>query len=692
MKALIALTLVSVLAISFSSDRSGAAKMEGEDVWLAHYTREGGGFQTAINLVNPSFGETREATLTPYAADGTPLDGLARIVAAPPGHRVALTRADLGWQDMPVSHVRVAAPGLGVTAAYAHQAEGAMTAEVPLDAVVAADARFAPVVGASWFDGFVVVNPGDQPARFVATAHDAMGNTLQSTPIDLPAFGKWLGLEADLFDEGLEIDGYIQFRSDQALAYMGLRGSLPGVSPPVLTEVRPDRGPAVDLPALSFANQAARIIQRKCADCHHEGGIGPFPLQRYDEVYAIRDFVAQAVASGEMPPWKADDACLEVKDSLAIHPHERQMLLDWLDAGAPEGEPERAPAPIEYPDSQWTMGEPDLALQYDESYVYEPGPDVYRCFPMAVNNSDTLQLGAIEILPGNPEIVHHVLVFLDEGESAFQMDQQEDGPGYTCFGGPGTGSVRLIAGWAPGSAPQRFADDVAITLPPNATLVVQVHYHFSTVGGPDQTRVGLSFTPEERDKELLLLPLVNSDFVIPAGAKGYQVSASVDIPSFISAELYAVFPHMHLLGQDISLQATFPDGSESCLVNIPKWDFDWQRFYEYPQPLHLPGGTRLRMECHYDNSRDNPYNPNSPPAPVGWGEATTDEMALMFLGVVLPIDILNKRGDGWVWPFEALTPPTSPAAIKRSLDRKRAVPKCCDALKALDPGVNCANQ
>jgi hypothetical protein len=303
---------------------------------------------------------------------------------------------------------------------------------------------------------------------------------------------------------------------------------------------------------------------------------------------------------------------------------------------------------------------------------------------MELNNENSFQISAIEMLPGNPEIVHHILIFVSQTTTGRQLDQEEEGPGYTCFGGPGTEDIRLLAGWAPGGRGLILPDNVGMTIPPMATLVVQVHYHYSGTGGSDRTRIGLHIADEERDEEMLLLPLVNQDFLIPAGATDFEVTQEVTLPPGISAKLYGVAPHMHLLGKTISVQATYLDSSERCLIDIPKWDFNWQGFYDYRYPLNLPPFTTLSLHCTFDNSELNPNNPWYPPRDVGWGEETTDEMALAFLGLVIPGFSLKAKNEVWEWPLslERRTPVGSKRIVTGDQPRQ---PSCCKPGDAKKP-------
>jgi hypothetical protein len=553
-----------------------------------------------------------------------------------------------------------------------------MPAEVPAQSEPASTARFTPVSGDlanTWFDGMVIANPNGDTVAVDISAHDAAGNTRETIRVDVNAGGKFLSVANGFFAEPLSEDGYITLRAGEPVFFTTLRGSFNGVEPGVLTEVVLDR---FDTPAapLTYANQVSRIMDRRCNFCHLDGGIGPFAMTSYENVAAITDFIEFNVANDIMPPWRASKNCEELVGSQALDPAEKEMMLAWLRNGAPEGDPARAQPPRPPLESNWELGEPDMVLQYPEAYDFPAGPDVYRCFPIALNNAEPLYLESLQVIPGNNKIVHHVLLYLEDSTAGEILDNAESGPGYTCFGGSGTGQVRLIAGWAPGMPAQTMKNGTGITIPPNSQIIMQVHYHFSDEAGSDQTQVGFYFNEQEPEQELYLLPLVNTNFRIPAGAKDYLVTQEVELPFFVEADLYAVLPHMHLLGQTISVQLTHSDGVEQCLVDIPKWDFDWQRFYEYPEPIKIPGGSTIKLSCTFDNSTDNPFNPSNPPIPVGWGEATTDEMALAFLAVTANIPLDFKNG-GWEWPLSIagynITPDNIPTFIKGNVPKK----SCC---------------
>jgi len=678
----------------------GASAQEPATRWIVHYTSEEGGFQTGLDLINSDFSASHPVRLLPYAQDGTLLESAIQVREIAAGARLTLDRASLEWTGMPVSHVAMEAVEEVRTAAhYRAKIEGAMEARVSAQSEAGTQVRLVPFEGDGWFDGVVAFNPNPEAVSLTLTAHDTHGNTLRTTQVNVPAMGKWLSAVDLIFDEQTQIDGYLEMRSEQEIMFLALRGSNGEQLAPVLTQVGLDH--FAGTPAeVSYNNQISRIVNRECSTCHKQGGIGPFSLVAFEHLETYGTWMTDVIESGQMPPWKASLDCRELVDPQVLDPAEKQILLDWLSSDRLQGDAARAPQPPEPQSSEWQLGQPDYLLQYGEPYYFEAGDDVYRCFPIKLNNTEEIQISAIEVLPDNPEIVHHVLLFLanDKGVPARDLDSQEDGPGYTCFGGPGDGGFRVIAGWAPGQIPQVMPDDVGMTIPADATLIMQVHYHYSTNPGHDQTKIGIHQSQTQRSKELQLLPLVNQNFVIPAGKKDHLVEMSVTLPFSFWLDLYTIAPHMHLLGKDISVEARYPDGSEECLVHVPDWDFNWQRFYTYEEPLHLPQLTTLTLRCTFDNSAENPFNPNSPPLNVGWGEETTDEMALAFIGVVAPFQLLEaegKKAGPWQWPFTlAGTHPSRDLnpGVDVKAHRKPAIPSCCLPGGEKKPWQSCPNK
>jgi uncharacterized protein (TIGR03437 family) len=307
-----------------------------------------------------------------------------------------------------------------------------------------------------------------------------------------------------------------------------------------------------------------------------------------------------------------------------------------VDGGSAEGAAADLPTPIEFPDG-WPSGSPDLIAQSDVEYTPPAQGDTYRCFSVPTSGlRGDRWIATVNVKPGNAKIVHHVIAYGDPNGESAALDDKEPGPGYTCFGGPGISTTDILGGWAPGSRGYFAPEGAGIKLSNNSRVIIQVHYHPTGQPESDRTPVGFYFAKTPVQRQLQVLPLVNQSFAIPPGAKSHEVTASFTVPSLISGKMWTVTPHMHLLGRKIKVEVTKPGvTTPDCLINIDDWNFNWQGTYLYKNPVILSGGMQLKLTCNFDNSADNPLNPNSPPKTVRWGEATTDEMALAFIGFTL---------------------------------------------------------
>lgn len=388
---------------------------------------------------------------------------------------------------------------------------------------------------------------------------------------------------------------------------------------------------------VTFNDQIVRILQRHCQTCHRPGDIAPFPLLNYQDAASHARQIKTETRSRRMPPWKPVPGHGEFLDENRLTPFEIDLIARWADSGAPEGNPRDLPQPIQFAD-QWALGTPDLVLEPDADFtIPAEGRDVYRCFSVPTRLFQSRWVAGFDVRPGNRNVVHHVLAYPDPlSLSALQRDPAGAGPGYSCFGGPGVLTDSVLGGWAPGMRPRMFPADTGIRLTPFGRVVIQVHYHANGAPQTDRTRIGVYFAPRPAAHEIIYVPLFPPRLLIPPGAKRHEVTASLSIPGFVNgAKAISIVPHMHLLGREIRVDATYPDGSQRPLIYIDDWDFDWQAFYYYREALPLPAGTRLDLKAVYDNSAGNPRNPFQPPREVGWGEQSTDEMCLVIIGMIL---------------------------------------------------------
>jgi hypothetical protein len=387
--------------------------------------------------------------------------------------------------------------------------------------------------------------------------------------------------------------------------------------------------------APTFSNEVVRILQQNCQSCHHAGDIAPFPLITYEDAAPRAALIKFMTSSRQMPPWKASDGCGEFSNDRVLAPNEIATIAKWVDAGAPEGDRSLLPPPRDF-SSNWELGTPDFIVASEEAFTPPPHTDTYRCFTLPTNLTSDAYVRAVDTHPGDRQTVHHLISFIDTTGASVALDEAEPGPGYTCFGGPGFDLPGTLGGWAPGTRPFELPDNVGFELPALARIVLQVHYHpHHSEPTPDRTEFGVYLSKKKPEKMMRIIPLINQTFTIPPNDEAYRVTAQLPIPVPFPVKLWFVAPHMHLLGKKMNVEVTRPNASPECLVDIQNWDFNWQGAYFYEKPISIPAGSRLALTALFDNSSKNPKNPNDPPKPVSWGEQTTDEMCLAFLGITI---------------------------------------------------------
>ncbi len=400
-----------------------------------------------------------------------------------------------------------------------------------------------------------------------------------------------------------------------------------------------DNGTKPKKRSVTFAKDVAPIIYDKCATCHHTGEVAPFNLMSYADAKDKAKTIAEATGEKFMPPWQAKSHG-EFANERILTSDEIQTLKDWADQGAPEGDPSAVPPAPKFK-SGWKMGQPDFVGKPSESYtVAAEGDDEYRCFVLPTNFDTGRFVTGVDVRPGNHKIVHHVILYVDTNGVAKKLEGKDGKPGYASFGGPGFAPTGALGGWVPGLDPQDAAKGTGIWLPKGADIVMQVHYHRDGKAETDDTQVGLYFNKAPVDKRIRFGSLDNLMINIPAGDSHYEVKAAMTVPSNIT--VFDVIPHMHWLGHDMTVVATFPDGKKETLVDVQGYDFNWQTRYTYKKPVELPKGTRLNLVAHYDNSTANIHNPNNPPKRVTFGEQTTDEMCFAFFNYTVDAEHLTK--------------------------------------------------
>ena len=407
--------------------------------------------------------------------------------------------------------------------------------------------------------------------------------------------------------------------------------------------------PSLMTAPVDYHQDAKAILNRYCVGCHQDGGIAPFGLTTYAQAQAQASQIQAAVIGGTMPPWLPSDDSLPVNHSRKLPAEDREVLLRWIAQGTPEGDPKAASRIVLPPADTVTPPRPDIVA--DMGVTYSPNTKVtddYRCFIIDPSLTADRYLRATDVKPGNPRIVHHVILFEILAADAAKIrakDAAEVGPGYTCYGGAGANNAQMLTGWAPGGVPNRLRDDEGLLVHKGSLLVMQVHYNNRQNDGiGDRTVATLELLDSKPANQILIIPVAQPDkLLIKAGdPKATQtISAPVSlIMGYLKLKgsellISGNSPHMHTLGT--SIKTSVSDGP--VLLDIPHWDFHWQQAYQFQAPVALRPSDTLVVECGYDNSYANQPivdGVKQMPHDVKWGEGTADEMCLSFLHIRIP--------------------------------------------------------
>jgi Tfp pilus assembly protein PilF len=406
---------------------------------------------------------------------------------------------------------------------------------------------------------------------------------------------------------------------------------------------------------VTYNRDIAPIIFHSCSTCHRPGEAAPFSLLSYSDVKKHAQQIGDVTHSRSMPPWLPEPQKLKFADELRLADAEINLIQRWVEQGAVEGAPADLPAPPKFVEG-WRLGEPDLVLTATKPLTLPPsGTDTYWNFIFPVPIQETRWVKAVEIRPGDKRYVHHANILVDRAGS---LRQRESAPG-AGFGGM---EIRIesqvfdpdshLLFWKPGTVPYVEPEGMALRLDKGTDIVLNTHLQPS--GKPEviQPSIGLYFTPHAATKLPMLLQLENdAKLDIPAGQKDFLVTDEFTLP--IDVELLAIYPHAHYLGRDMQAFAALPDGTTETLIHIPRWNLNWQAVYRYAEPVRLPKGTKVNLRYVYDNSEENPLNPNHPPARVVGGNRSSDEMCHLWLQV-LPVNFDAAQGDPRMVLQEAL--------------------------------------
>lgn len=365
-----------------------------------------------------------------------------------------------------------------------------------------------------------------------------------------------------------------------------------------------------------FFRDVLPILQENCQACHRPlglnmgGMVAPMALTTYEEVRPWAKGIARQVEGKNMPPWHASPAFQGVfSNERTLSDEEISTLVRWAKTGARRGNPADAPEPIDWPQGEWGLGEPDLVVEMPEPYFVEDDvEDLYIDFTTTITDemlSEPRYIAASEAKPGS-QAVHHII-------------------------------ARPIGGLAPGVGYNRYPDGYGPLLVPGTKVTFQMHYHKEPGPGTgvwDQSKIAVKFHTKPVDHPVRTFPVGNMQFEIPPGHANWRVGANYEFTEDMS--ILSLLPHMHLRGKDAKYVAFYPDGTSEVLLDVPRYDFNWQTSYRFKELKRIPAGTRIEFTAHYDNSDGNLSNPD-PDEAVRFGQPTTAEMMLGWM-TVAPVE------------------------------------------------------
>lgn len=393
---------------------------------------------------------------------------------------------------------------------------------------------------------------------------------------------------------------------------------------------------------LTFHHDIAPVIQRRCTPCHQAGEAAPFPLETYQDVSKRAADIADVTARGYMPPWMPKAGFGEFLDERRLTPDELGQLQQWIREGAPEGTPpDHQPTAKKVASSNWKLGPPDLVVQMPEAYeLAASGPDVQRNFVFPLPLSGNRFVRAVEFRP-DTRAIHHGFILFDSTRQSRRQDARtpEVGfPGMTLAPGV-SGAAGYFLSWQPGRRPVESWEGMAWPLKAGSDVVLQLH--MQPTGKPErvQPSLGFYFTDQAPTNTPFKILLDSTAIDIPAGASNYIVTESYRLP--VDVLVISLLPHAHFLARTIECWAQLPNGRTEWLLKIDDWDFDWQSDFRFARPVPLPRGSEIHLRFRYDNSENNPRNPNQPPIRVTFGPQSTDEMAN------LSIQMLPRNPTDW---------------------------------------------
>lgn len=397
-------------------------------------------------------------------------------------------------------------------------------------------------------------------------------------------------------------------------------------------------------PSVTFNKEVLPILQAKCQECHRPGEAAPMSLIGYKDARPWAKSIKQAVATRKMPPWFADPHVGKFANDRSLSQQEIDTLVAWVDAGAPEGNPKDAPAPRTFVEG-WNIGKPDLVLEMPTAFnVPATGTIEYQYVIVPTHLTEDRWVQSVEVRPGARANMHHVITTIREPGSKW-FENEPVGVAFVPAKGDrsGTGDGTMgLGGYVPGqTTPPSDAPHRATLLKAGSDIVMQLHYTTNGKAAVDQTKLGIIFAKEPPKDVLIGGNSATLRINIPAGEPDYHVQATSTVQ--YDCDLISMMPHAHVRGKSFEYRIVRPNGETETVLRVPKYDFNWQLTYYLDKPLHLEKGTKVQVYATFDNSANNPFNPD-PTKEVHWGEQTWEEMMMGYFSVVVKASDIPEGG------------------------------------------------
>jgi hypothetical protein len=388
-----------------------------------------------------------------------------------------------------------------------------------------------------------------------------------------------------------------------------------------------------------FYHDVLPILQQHCQECHRPGEIAPMPFLTYAQTRPWAKAIREQTIARKMPPWFADPAYGHFANDRSLSQAEIDVLTSWVNAGAPAGDPKNAPAPHEWPEG-WNIGTPDIVFEMPHAFqIPAKGAVDYQYVIIPTSFTEDRWVHKVEVRPSNRSTVHHAVVYIREPGSKW-LEGEPRGTSFSVPLAKGFTTSDLLMVYTPGNSLDEWKPGIAKRIKAGSDLVLQMHYTPNGKATEDRTRVGIVFAKEPPKQAVLSIQMSNARFVIPPGDPNYRVQVSGTLPN--DALLISMFPHMHLRGKAFEYLITEPNGRVETLLKVNHYDFQWQLNYRLTEPQLIKAGTHLTWIGYFDNSPNNPGNPD-PTAEVRYGEQSWEEMMIGFFDVIVDAGIDKQK-------------------------------------------------